>query len=178
MKKHTYGWTRDLPDFRDHKFSVIHPETILALSALPVSVDLRPQSPPVFDQGQLGSCTANSIANAHRFAQKKQKEVDFAPSRLFIYYNERAMEGTVSSDSGAQIRDGFKSIGQQGVCPETQWPYTITKFKNKPSATCYTEATKHQAVTYMSVAQTEVAIKSCLAAGFPISFGFSVYDSF
>ena len=34
----------------------------------------------------------------------------FVPSRLFIYYNERAMEGTIDEDWGAQIRDGIKSV--------------------------------------------------------------------
>src|SRR6202042_2867797 len=98
------------------------------VSQLPESVDLRPGCPPVYDQGQLGSCTANPIAGAVEFDQIKQNLPSvFVPSRLFIYYNERMMEGTVSQDSGAQIRDGIKSIGKLGVCPEKEWPYVITK---------------------------------------------------
>ncbi|HSQ05128.1 MAG TPA: hypothetical protein VLN59_13880, partial [Burkholderiales bacterium] len=75
----------------------------------PAKVDLRAKCPPVYDQGQLGSCTANAIGAAIQFDRRKQKlKSDFCPSRLFIYYNERAMEGTIKSDSGAQIRDGIK----------------------------------------------------------------------
>jgi C1A family cysteine protease len=170
-----YGWTRDLPDHRDHLYAA--PPAKLA--ALPTSMDLRPQCPPVYDQGQLGSCTANAIAGAIQFNQMKQKlNPVFTPSRLFIYYNERAIEGTVASDSGAQIRDGVKSVGQQGDCPETEWPYDIAKFAQKPSPSCYTDARKYKVVTYQRVTQVASQIKGCLAAGYPFVFGFTVYQSF
>src|SRR5437868_4636718 len=98
-KNAMYGWVPDLPDHRDHLYAA--PAPIIA--QLPAKVDLRPHCPPVVDQGQLGSCTANAIANAHLFDQMKQKlRGAFLPSRLFIYYNERAIEGTINSDSGAQ----------------------------------------------------------------------------
>ena len=95
---------------------------------MPPAVDLRTQCPPVYDQGQLGSCTANGIAGAIEFDRKKQDLPDFVPSRLFIYYNERVMEGTVAQDAGAQIRDGIKSVAKLGAPPETDWPYDIEKF--------------------------------------------------
>jgi len=170
-----FGWVPDLPDARDHVYSAPIP----LLGAMPASIDLRSSCPPVLDQGQLGSCTANSIANAHRFDQMKQnKGQSFAPSRLFIYYNERDMEGTVNEDAGAMIRDGIKSIAQLGVCEETEWPYTITKFTNKPSAACYKDALEHQALSYQRVTQTLTQMKGCLASGFPFVFGFTVYEGF
>src|SRR5262249_21513787 len=117
-----YGWVPDFPDHRDHLYAA----PVVNLSALPAKIDLRPHCPPVYDQGQLGSCTGNAIAGAIHFDRVKQhKTPDFVPSRLFIYYNEREMEGTVSSDAGAQIRDGIKSVSERGDCPETQWPYEI-----------------------------------------------------
>ena len=98
--------------------------------ALPRSVDLRPGCPQVYDQGQLGSCTANAIAAALQFNQIKQAVADvFAPSRLFIYYNERVIEGTVDEDAGAMIRDGMKSVAKQGAPHERLWPYVIGKFR-------------------------------------------------
>ena len=148
--KAKYGWIPDLPDHRDHLYAAPTP----MLAVLPAKADLRPDCPPVVDQGQLGSCTANAIGNAHRFDQMKQGIAgNFLPSRLFIYYNERAMEGTVKSDSGAQIRDGIKSIGQNGACLEASWPYDIAKFANKPSANCFQEALKYRAVSYQRVVQ-------------------------
>jgi len=52
-----YGWKRDLPDARD---LMLH----LNVQNLPAKVDLRPNCPAVYDQGQIGSCTANAIAGA------------------------------------------------------------------------------------------------------------------
>ena len=88
--------------------------------------------PPVYDQGQLGSCTANAIAAAVDFQNHRQDQQWLTPSRLWIYYQERVIEGTVSQDSGAQIRDGMKAVAKLGVCPETDWPYDIGTFADKP----------------------------------------------
>jgi C1A family cysteine protease len=171
-----YGWVPDIPDQRDHLYAA----PVTALKKLPPKVDLRPQCPKViYDQGQLGSCTGNAIACAIQFERLKQKlKPDFVPSRLFIYYNERAMEGTIASDSGAQIRDGIKSVAQLGDCPESEWPYAIAKFATKPTAACYRDALKYKAVLYQRVAQTVNQMKGCLASGYPFVFGFSVYESF
>jgi C1A family cysteine protease len=170
-----YGWIRDLPDQRDHLYAA-PPEFLLKL---PPSVDLRPQCPDVYDQGQLGSCTANAIASALEFDQMKEKQANiFVPSRLFIYYNERAMEGTVKEDSGAQIRDGIKSVAKQGDCPEDLWPYDITKFAVQPPQQCYQQALKFKAVLYQRLSQISNQLKGCLASGYPFVFGFTVYESF
>jgi C1A family cysteine protease len=175
LKKARYGWVHDLPDQRDHLYAA--PVTVLA--ALPRRADLRPLCPPVYDQGQLGSCTANAIAAAIQFDQMKQELAEvFTPSRLFIYYNERAMEHTVDSDSGAQIRDGIKSVGKQGDCPEPEWPYVIARFKTKPPARCYLHAVKHKAVLYQRLTPIANQLKGCLASGYPFVFGFTVYESF
>ena len=115
---------------------------------------------------------------------KQRLTPSFIPSRLFIYYNERAMEGTINSDSGAAIRDGIKSVAALGDCPETAipgfvgWNYRIKDFMVKPSPACYAQALKYKAVQYAKVAQDRASIKQCLAQGYPIVFGFSVYDSF
>ncbi len=169
------GWQPDLPDSRDFIYAA--PSTIL--KKLPAAVDLRQQCPAVYDQGQLGSCTANAIAGAFEFEAKKQNATnDFMPSRLFIYYNERAIEHTINTDSGAQIRDGIKSVNQQGVCPEKMLPYNIDKFTQKPSQACYDAALKHQLTSYHRVTRTLSQMKACLADGYPFVFGFTVYESF
>jgi C1A family cysteine protease len=120
-----YGWIRDLPDARDYVYAA---PLMRFPIGLPASVDLRSACPPIYDQGQLGSCTGNGIAGAIEFDQKKQGTKEFTPSRLFIYYNERVMEGTVPQDAGAQVRDGIKSVATLGAPPETDWSYDIAKF--------------------------------------------------
>lgn len=173
-----FGWKPELPDHRDLPYAAMRMAMEKPL-ALPSQVDLRPQSPPIYDQGHLGSCTGNAIAGAFHFDRRKQNLPDFTPSRLFIYYNERSMEGSVSTDAGAFIRDGIKSIARQGVCKETQWPYVISKFAVKPPTSCYTKAAKYKAVSYFRLNNANLdELKSCLAAGFPFVFGFVVYNSF
>jgi C1A family cysteine protease len=176
MSTRRYGWIRDLPDQRDRHVATRGPNT--PAPELPPSVDLRSACPPVYDQGALGSCTANAIAAALEFDAVRQKLPDVMPSRLFIYYNERAIEGTVQSDSGAQIRDGIKSVAQWGDCPETEWPYDISQFTVQPPQQCYDDAAKHLALVYEAVPQDLDELRACLAAGFPFVFGFTVYSSF
>jgi C1A family cysteine protease len=176
MPKHSYGWVPDLPDQRDFMYSA----PVENMAALPPSEDLRPECPKeVYDQGQLGSCTANSIAGALEFEQIKQADPKiFTPSRLFIYYNERVMEGTVGTDSGAQIRDGIKSVGNIGACPETDWAYDITKFAVKPPPKAFSDAPLGKVLQYQRVPQVLNQMKGCLASGYPFVFGFTVYESF
>lgn len=172
---HRYGWIPDLPDYRDHMYIVSFDPS----EVLPSSVDLRSSCPPVYDQGHLGSCTSNAIAGLLEFDQIREKLSSiFVPSRLFIYYNERAIEGTVSSDSGAQIRDGIKSVGKVGACSETEWPYDISKFTIQPPDSCYQDALQHRAIVYRRVNRDLIQMKSCLAEGYPFVFGFTVYSSF
>lgn len=169
-----YGWVPDFPDQRDFSYAAPAP----VLKKLPAKVDLTKICPLVYDQGQLGSCTANAIGGAFQFELIKQKAEVFMPSRLFIYYNERVIEHSVNNDNGAMIRDGIKSVNKQGVCPENIWPYNINKFASKPSPACYREALNYQVLSYHRVIRSLSQMKGCLASGYPFVFGFTVYESF
>jgi C1A family cysteine protease len=173
-KKARYGWVPQLPDLRDAQLQ------IAPISSLPSAVDLRsePHMPSVYDQGQLGSCTGNAIAAAVDYDNHKLDGEFLSPSRLWIYYQERVIEGTVSSDSGGQIRDGMKSVAQLGVCPESDWVYDISKFADTPPQQDYTDALKDRVLVYQAVTQDLFGLKSVLATGFPVVFGFTVYQAF
>ncbi len=93
------------------------------------SVDLRPNCPPVQDQQSLGSCTANAVEVALWFDLLKQQSSDAGPlSRLFIYYNTRAAEGTVDSDAGASLRDTIKSVASWGAPQKVTGPMISRNF--------------------------------------------------
>ena len=169
------GWIRDLPDQRDTRY--VPPAQLAA--ALPASADLRPGFEAPYDQGELGSCTANAIAGALQFLERKEGEVPpVMPSRLFIYYNERAIEGSVDFDAGAQIRDGIKSVVREGFCPEAEWPYDVERFSERPPPRCYSDALRERVTSYLRLDRSLTPLLTCLASGYPFVFGFSVYESF
>lgn len=174
IKKHSYGWIPDFPDQRDLMYSTVKKVP----AKLPPAVDLRPTCSPVEDQGELGSCTANALVGALEFLEDKDKVAYTDLSRLFIYYNERVIEHTVDSDSGAQLRDGIKSLAKKGVCSEIIWPYDITKFAAKPTHQSYDQAAQHKITSYYRVNNILDEMRTCLAEGYPFVFGFTVYESF
>jgi C1A family cysteine protease len=173
--KRKYGWKNGETYRKTEKYVFDFGFSHSAIKQL----DLREKCPAVYDQGHLGSCTANAIGFCYHFDELKQSETSvFQPSRLFIYYNERNMEGHTGEDSGAEIHDGVQCINTLGVCSEENWPYDITKFTEKPSDNCYVNAKNHHSISYRAIEQNINQLKAALIDGFPIVFGFSVYESF
>lgn len=172
--KRGLGWVRDLPDFRDLPLQLVSNE----LLDQPTSSDLRDLLPRIWDQGEIGSCTGQACSAAVAYCLAYHKMQLFIPSRLFIYFNARVAEQTIQSDSGARLRTCIKTLHKYGVCPEPEWPYLQGKFAERPPTLCYTHAAEHQILKYEKVSQTTWHIRAVLNRGFPIVFGFSVYDSF
>ena len=169
-----YGWVRDLPDSRDFLYAA---PLYRFPHGLPAAVDLRSQCPPISNQGKLRSCTGDAIAAAIEFDQQKQRKRPFLPSRLFIYYNERVIEGTTAQDAGAQARDGIKSVATLGAPPEKLWPYDVAKVCVMPSAKAYSAARQDLVSSYARVAQNLIQMQGCLAEGYPFVAGFTAYVS-
>ena len=165
-----YTWIPDLPDHRDF----LYEQTKITI---PDKVDLRNFCSNIENQGQLGSCTGNAIVGVMEILENKNKVKFVDLSRLFVYYNERLMEGTILTDSGALIRDGIKSVAISGVCTEVLWPYNIKKFRYKPTIKCYRDAATRKITQYFRLNTLEDKL-NCLASGYPFIFGFSVYESF
>ena len=164
-----FHWVKDKPDGRDFIYQ-------LRTTSTPAKVDLRPFCTLIEDQGNLGSCTGQAIAGAIEYLNKKTGKTNDV-SRLFIYYWERVMLGTVNYDSGAYIRDGIKSVFRYGAPLERLWPYIISRFKNKPSTTAITDGTRRKVMLYERAANFD-AVKNALSNGFPVTIGFYVYSSF
>lgn len=173
-----YGWKPSKPDHRDRIYNL--EEKILRDYQLPASVDLKAQMPPIWDQGQLGSCTAHGNLRAYIATSLKQGEPYEMLSRLFLYYEERKAQGTIATDSGAEVRDGIKVLASEGCPPETDWPYDITKFADTPPAQAYTDASSHEAIQYRSIQLPSAGcpMRTALANRLPIVFGFSVPQYF
>lgn len=149
----------------------------IAKSLAPTNPRFSTGLPPIWDQGQIGSCTAHGNLRAFLFAAAKAGFKYEMLSRLMLYYNERAIEGTTSDDAGAEIHDGIKSIIEQGVCLESLWPYDTTRFSEKPPAQCFTDALQHQGLKTAGIAGTVDQVKSAMAAGYTVVIGFPCYQS-
>jgi len=176
---HAYGWAPELPDHRDRPYAAHAPTEVPPV--LPPAVDLRNVTFPIWNQGELGTCTANSSEEAVRYAVLKQGLPDVEPSRLFNYYNAGVLEGTETQDVGRYNRDAIKVTATLGSAPESDWSYDTgpTKFAQKPPQAAYDDATKYEALTYLRIDNTNLdEMKGCLAAGFPFIIGFTVYANF
>ncbi len=169
-----YGWKPDIPDHRD--FTASKPE----LLRLPALDSLRSLCPPIYDQGNFGSCVSNEVKFGVDFQRTKQGMTLLDGSRFFIYYNGRIIEGEdIASDSGLMVRNGIKSVVTYGVCPETMWNYVDANFANKPDPVCYAYAVTHKTLKYQRVMQTLYGLKYQIAVKkIPVIFGFAVYESF
>jgi C1A family cysteine protease len=166
--KHTrkYGWRHSLPDQRDMLFSApLH-------LAIPQKVDLSGKCSLIEDQGDLGSCTAHALGCCLEFITGN-KDL----SRLFIYWNERYLEGNVNNDVGATMRTGAKVCAKFGSSLESLWPYNVKRFAAKPTKAVFSEALKHKAIQYFALYGIQ-SMKVALSQGYPFGIGISVYESF
>ena len=144
-----------------------------APKALPSRMDLSRRFPACYDQGSLGSCTANALVAVFQYTDHA-----FFGSRLFLYYNERQRDGDVPDDAGSTLSQGIASLEGAGLSPESCWPYNPILFAVKPPLAAYKLAEKHRVILATHVKQDIVSIKTCLANGLPIVVGISIYASF
>ena len=149
-----YGWVPDLPDHRDEYFNLA--ASISLPYDLPPRGGLTPdETPRIWNQGELGSCTAHGCLRVFCTEAMKQGVTLPAPapggaplSRLMEYYDTRAVEGTTGYDAGGQVRDAIKVLATNGCAPESDWPYDVAKFTDKPPAGAYTAAKQYMSVKY------------------------------
>ena len=167
--KFSFQWKPDKLDTRDYKYTVTP-------KASPNIVDLRAFCSPIENQGSLGSCTGQAIAGAIELLNKRNRKPTDV-SRLFIYYYERLLLGTVNYDSGAYIRDGIKATNHYGASLESYWPYDIRKFRQEPISEAKTDALNRKVTRYERVNDFNGCIDA-LSNGYPVVMGFRVYDSF
>ena len=164
------GGKRDSEDSRDFRFT-----PAIEKHALPPAVDLRHHIGSVYDQQPLQSCSANALSSLLTFVGNAEKRPIEPPSRLFIYYNERKLEGTLPKDGGAQIRTGLKTVATFGACSEIMWPYDVDKADAEPTPGCYKDAKSTRALQYFRIAQDLDHLRACLADGYAFIFGMQAY---
>jgi C1A family cysteine protease len=156
--------TKQKLDERDYKSTI-------KLSINKSFVELK--MPPLYDQKDLGSCVSNAIALCINYFLK------INPSRLFIYWNARAIgKYEMYQDTGLSVRDGCKSVAKFFVTDEKNWAYDTKQFSIIPPLSAYNKVINLSDMSYTSVPQDLNSIKQYLINGSPIVFGIAVYSSF
>lgn len=178
MSDRAYGWNPQRPDHRDRSYNL--EERIYTGEQLPKTADLWPNVPNIWDQLTIGSCTAHGSLRAFLIACIKAGVSVPMLSRLMQYYDARALEGTAGQDSGASVRDAIKALAKNGCAPESEWPYDVSKYAEKPPAACYTDAKQYLPVKYqaITVGGPGAPMRTAVASGMAIVFGFGVPQSF
>jgi hypothetical protein len=152
----------------------------LGATALPPKVDLRQYMTKVEDQENTNSCTANAVAGAYEYLVKRYMgEKAYDVSRLFIYYNARSLdESEELADEGSVIGLAIEGLKQYGACSEETWPFETDSVNEEPSSEAYEEASEFVIEDTELVPTDLDAWRRCLAEGYPIIFGLSLYNSF
>ena len=170
-----YGWIPQMPDHRDRYFGLEEP--ILTPMQVPSTGGLAPDElPPIWNQGQLGACTAHGSLRAFLAEAMRQGLSLPMLSRLQQYYDTRSIEGTTSTDSGGTIRDAIKALATYGCAPESEWPYDVSRFADPPPASVMSDARQHMAISYQQIVvggpgapmRTALSRKLVIVKGFPV----------
>lgn len=182
VEKRHYGWVRQARDPRDRYKYAPNNQSLPTIFKLPGFEDAEssPMVVPRQDQAAEGSCGPNSLTECIMFNQRQEGMPLTSASRQFIYYNTRALMGTVNEDSGVDNRSMLKAAAKWGWCPEAMWPYIIPKMTAQPPASAYTAALPNAALTYAAVVQSLAQMKGTIYGtngkdGDPFVFGFDVY---
>ncbi len=198
------GWIPDLPDARDYTYweEPVYPLlkrlTRSRRKQLPDEVDLRCDGEgeyftPAEDQGPLNSSAAFAVLSLVEYFERRARGRTFEGSKLFLYkvtrnrlqkqtyFVDALRDSHSAGDTGADLRTTLKVLVQFGVPPAEHWPYEAGKFDEEPSQFLYGLAKPPSGVHYFRLDEpnrngiaTWEALKSFLAAGFPVAFGFPV----
>lgn len=189
MSVRKFGWKPNLPDHREKKYTA-HPEMAVR-QTFPPLISLQSLMSPIEDQGSLGSCVAHASTGAIEFLELKELKENsggaevfpdktFDPiSRLFNYFNARALDGHADQDSGTTISSVIRAMKTWGICRESIWPYLPKMVNKAPDSNAYKEGAQHIVLGDYRLDNTVMdQLKQCLVTGYPIIFGMSVFDSF
>jgi C1A family cysteine protease len=198
-RQHGMGWIRDYPDHRDFRLTskAVRPmlDVVMGRSAklienrqfkkldLPSFVDLRAGFSPVEDQGKIEACTAHVVTSIAEYLEQKASQEYRHRSRLFLYKTTKNLL-KARGNVGVFLRTAMGALRLFGLPPEEYWAYDPAQLDAEPPAFCYAFAANYKAIHYVRLDTPDIyddelllAIKTQLAAGFPLAFGTMMFDA-
>ena len=130
-------------------------------------VDLRPICPPVFDQGDLGTCGVATAITLIDIIFRSHFSV------MFLYHTVRFISDVpLCYDWGSESHICIDALLKYGVCKSETWPYDPIKFMLKPDTQAFEEAeamkTELNNGFFLSL-ETLDDIRLCLTEGRPLA---------
>jgi len=175
-------------DPRDYQYAIL--ARAKGPIQMPRKTNYRANMPPVFDQGNLGTCVAASTSWGPKTFQEISQG-DYPAQGLstaYLYSLCKQLDG-IPEKPGTYPRIAMKALQKYGVVPEVLMPYhTLTDDKNLPAPP---ESLLEQAKQYKIKTYAEVVspieqdysvriniLREAIAKEGPILAALLVYDSF
>jgi len=155
-------------DVRDYK------ATCVAGATFPDRYEVY--TPPIKDQGSVGSCVAHSLAEVIEMFNHHQETDNTLMSTGTIYGNR---EGSDHKGEGMIIRDAIKAVFNYGTAKHESFPYNIevpqaiTQFE-EVKAELSSEAYQNKISSYYDISSDD-AIKAALTKGDAVIFSIKWY---
>lgn len=171
---HLTGWKSNPHHAAKLKQFVHHPE--FAATIVPDRVDISGEMPRVYDQGNEGSCVANSAVAAFEHQWKIQHNAFAGLSRQGLYRDLLIHDGNYPQDAGSYTSSALWVFSNKGVGLESSYPYVVGSWTKTPSKVYTTQAATYKSVTAYDVDSTDhISIMKALAKDKPVMFGGYVY---
>lgn len=139
------------------------------------TVDLRKAFPPVFDQGQSNSCTANAITSVAYFHEKLQNKNAKLISRSDLYHHSMKIPHI---DKGATLTRSMNVLRHEGLCDETFWPYSWRNVLNDPPTKCIVNRQIHSNLRPFNIPSDSQCIAYALRTNHPVVIGTLLTEAF
>ena len=133
------------------------------------------------NQRSTNACTGAAFAHII-WSAALAAGLDFAePSLLFPYFLGRAVWGGERVDLGSFLRTTGQALRKHGICPETEWPFSLGRVNRKPSwqalRAAHATRTELQAMYRIPDGDAD-GVRNALRRGYGVVGGFLVNRGF
>ncbi len=147
---------------------------------LPEQADLHGAMPAVRNQGGRSTCVAHAAAAVREFLTgASSTSADL--SEQFLYWACKQRDGRAAE--GTWIEFAMAALRDTGVCPEKVWPYNkavvaANESQGPPPAGAQAQAAPFKVLNTSKLeARWLQGLKEALAAGQPVAFSVSIFQS-